>query len=79
MDPDTCHCGVPKEVHHDMDEGHSFVPMGCVCGYAAMSELKCPFCDAGEFDRVGLKAHLTHGHCEQYEAITNEGLLLLTG
>ena len=33
IDPDTCHCGASREGHNDFDLGHSFVPMGCACGY----------------------------------------------
>jgi hypothetical protein len=31
IDPDTCHCGT-SATHHRAEE-HSFVPMGCMCGY----------------------------------------------
>ena len=34
IDQDTCHCGASLEGHNDFDLGHSFVPMGCACGYA---------------------------------------------
>ena len=27
----------------------------------------CPFCGDDDFDPVGLKHHLEHGHCEAYE------------
>ncbi len=49
IDPDTCHCGASREQGHD---GHSFIPMGCTCGYAEPPEPKpaagpaCPFCAA---------------------------------
>ena len=33
IDPDTCHCGASREGHDDFDLSHSFVPMGCSCGY----------------------------------------------
>ena len=32
IDPDCCHCGAPTEGHGYQD-GHSSVPMGCLCGY----------------------------------------------
>lgn len=35
IDPDTCHCGAPRDGHNDYNLGHSFVPNGCTCGYAA--------------------------------------------
>jgi len=35
IDPDTCHCGMPRKNHNDYDLGHSFVPAGCTCGYTA--------------------------------------------
>lgn len=32
IDPDTCWCGASRKYHGNvMDEGHSFVPMGCNC------------------------------------------------
>lgn len=32
IDPDCCHCGSPMELH-TWGDGHSPVPMGCICGY----------------------------------------------
>lgn len=29
-------------------------------------DLTCPFCGETGFDRIGLKSHLEHGDCEQY-------------
>lgn len=34
LDRDTCHCGIARDDHNALTVGHSFVPMGCVCGYA---------------------------------------------
>lgn len=34
IDPDTCHCGELVDRHDPMNDGHSAVPMGCMCGYA---------------------------------------------
>ena len=31
-------------------------------------ELTCPFCQEHGFDAVGLKHHLTSGHCEPFNA-----------
>jgi hypothetical protein len=31
--------------------------------------VECPFCGEKDFDKVGLKIHLTRGHCEKYEEI----------
>ena len=28
--------------------------------------IKCPFCNTGDFDLIGLKSHLEHGDCEEY-------------
>jgi len=28
----------------------------------------CPFCHEADFDAVGLKVHLSSGHCEAYES-----------
>lgn len=34
-DPTTCHCGDYEKSHYiGYGPGHSFVPMGCACGYA---------------------------------------------
>ena len=33
IDPDTCHCGAGISEHNDCGPIHSFVPMGCACGY----------------------------------------------
>lgn len=35
---------------------------------ADYNEHMCPWCLAGDFDLVGLKDHLTGGHCEEFEA-----------
>jgi hypothetical protein len=33
-----------------------------------MSEyVSCPWCKEDDFDLQGLKFHLEHGHCEEYE------------
>jgi hypothetical protein len=32
IDPDTCHCGETRYAHNYYSD-HSFVPMGCACGY----------------------------------------------
>ena len=29
-------------------------------------ENNCPFCGEGDFDKPGLKSHLEHGDCEEY-------------
>lgn len=34
IDPECCHCGSGNDWGHPDD--HSFVPMGCVCGYAEL-------------------------------------------
>lgn len=31
-------------------------------------ELQCPFCGEAGFDKPGLKSHLEHGDCEEYNA-----------
>lgn len=33
IDPDCCHCGIGPQGHGYGGEEHSFVPMGCTCGY----------------------------------------------
>lgn len=33
IDSSYCHCGQAEEDHGYYGNGHSFVPMGCVCGY----------------------------------------------
>jgi len=33
IDPTCCHCGTDRERHDSWNDGHSFVPMGCTCGY----------------------------------------------
>ena len=33
IDPDYCWCGEGKE-NHGYRDGHSFIPMGCQCGFA---------------------------------------------
>lgn len=33
IDPEVCHCGSARHFH-GWELGHSFVPMGCECGYA---------------------------------------------
>lgn len=32
VDPDYCWCGAEREGHGYVD-GHSFIPMGCRCGF----------------------------------------------
>lgn len=31
--------------------------------------ISCPFCGEADFDLIGLKIHLTRGHCEAYEEL----------
>ena len=33
IDPDVCHCGEERKNHDAYYCGHSFVSMGCSCGY----------------------------------------------
>lgn len=33
----------------------------------AGGDMVCPFCGDGEYDRIGLKAHLQRGYCDAYE------------
>lgn len=33
VDLDVCHCGVTYKDHGSYGVDHSFVPMGCQCGY----------------------------------------------
>lgn len=40
IDPDYCHCGVRMDRHTEGD-GHSPVPMGCVCGFAKDAHDAC--------------------------------------
>lgn len=43
IDPETCHCGEERKGHGStIDVGHSFVPMGCVCGYTDRDRDKGP-------------------------------------
>ena len=37
IDPDCCYCGSPLNLH-GYESGHSFVPIGCTCGYAKATE-----------------------------------------
>jgi len=32
----------------------------------------CPFCGEDDFDKLGLKLHITRGHCEEFERIGSE-------
>lgn len=32
-------------------------------------DLVCPFCKKGEFDAIGLKAHLLNGWCESFNNV----------
>lgn len=36
IDPDVCCCGDTPD-NHPWNAGHSFVPMGCSCGYDTSS------------------------------------------
>jgi len=65
IDPETCGCGASRVGHGDpMDEGHSFVPMGCDCARGEVCRITHRFvsvpsdpslCRCGE-----LRAHRTH-------------------
>ena len=33
--------------------------------------VSCPFCKEGDFDLAGLKSHLEHGDCENYNKVPN--------
>ncbi len=39
IDPEVCHCGDLIKMH-SYGDGHSPVPMGCVCGYAEPPKCK---------------------------------------
>ena len=32
--------------------------------------VSCPFCGENDFDQVGLKMHLSFGHCDNYNALS---------
>jgi hypothetical protein len=34
--------------------------------------ISCPFCGGKDFDEVGLKIHLTRGHCDVFEEVSTE-------
>ena len=36
----------------------------------ANSDVKCPFCQEGGFDLIGLKQHIINGWCEVFNDIT---------
>jgi hypothetical protein len=38
-----------------------------------LANLSCPFCNAQEFDRIGLKLHLTLGSCDEFDRINIRG------
>jgi predicted amidophosphoribosyltransferase len=41
IDPDCCHCGDDLKSHGNIHNNHSFVAMGCKCGYSqASAEVK---------------------------------------
>jgi len=37
----------------------------------ANDALSCPFCLEGDFDPIGLKAHLLRGYCEKFNETQN--------
>jgi len=41
IDPETCWCGDGR-VGHPYEAGHTFVPMGCTCGFVDAVERKNP-------------------------------------
>lgn len=34
-----------------------------------MSYMVCPFCNATDFDAIGLKSHFTSGYCEVFNNV----------
>ena len=38
IDEEVCHCGNLIEFHNVFNDGHSGVPMGCVCGFIKDSD-----------------------------------------
>jgi hypothetical protein len=40
IEPDVCHCGSSKFWHNPYELGHTFVPMGCTCGYEDADQRK---------------------------------------
>lgn len=36
------------------------------------SSVVCPFCGEGDFDLIGLKAHIAQGDCEPYNELPLE-------
>lgn len=39
-----------------------------------VADIVCPFCDETDFDLLGLKLHLTRGHCDTFEVIDTKGV-----
>lgn len=38
IDPDVCWCGILTDDHDPFYDGHTPVPMGCICGYIQNDE-----------------------------------------
>ena len=38
IDPDVCVCGLPMDQHDPMCDGHSGVPLGCMCHHMTEEE-----------------------------------------
>ncbi len=37
--------------------------------YRRFIEVRCPFCEEGDFDFFGLKVHLLNGWCDKFNAV----------
>lgn len=52
---------ISKEYARGLKDGQSHIGSNA-------AGLSCPFCKDNDFDSIGLKSHLSYGHCEVFEA-----------
>jgi endogenous inhibitor of DNA gyrase (YacG/DUF329 family) len=68
-------CKKPKAFYREMhaDTDMNEIILYCPdCGEVDENQsVNCPFCGMADFDLVGLKSHLVHGDCENFDSIKN--------
>ena len=50
IDPDCCWCGTAEKDHDSWHEGHTFVSMGCTCGFRGYEVIPKPEEPVAEWD-----------------------------
>lgn len=77
VDRGLCHCGSDEKSHAGMELGHSFVPMGCSCGYAHGPTLEAEAAKSKRLARLLRRVVVELGRLEGVQRQRNEATAVL--